>query len=400
MAKRAYLAADVFSVAYDRLYRLYSEGHRLVVTMSGGKDSTVDLELAVLAARDAGRLPVEVATRDEEVMFPGTFEYLERVAAREEVSFHHVLQGMPVLNVFNRSTPFWWTFDELLDPEEWVRKPPPYAYKVGEMNINALVARHRFPPARDDLDTFAVVGIRAAESPMRILAIASSARGQGMENAHLTGPTEWGARFCRPIYDWEDGDVWKFIKDHRLDYNRAYDVMLRSGVHGRDLRIAPPTQRVASIANLQKVAGAWPRWFDRVCRRLPGVRTAVQFGKRALTADRKVGETWQQVYARSVLGPDNPEWIRERGERVVKLRLENHLSHSKVPLPDSYPCPLCVRGRAAHRPAAGRASSREMACWKQLVNVMYLGDPFSHRQDLLEPVDPEYFRPGSGTWHQ
>ena len=146
MSKRRSLGADVFTMAYDRLYRLYADGHRVLVSVSGGKDSTVIMELAIMAARDAGRLPVEVATRDEEIMLPGTFEYLERVAERtDEVSFHHVIQAQPCLNLFSRSDPYWWTFDDRVEPDAWVRKPPSYAYQVPELEISHLATAARFP---------------------------------------------------------------------------------------------------------------------------------------------------------------------------------------------------------------------------------------------------------------
>ena len=81
---------DVFDEAVDRMTSLYSEGHRVVVSFSGGKDSTICLELARIAAAATGRRPVEVVMRDEEIMLPGTFEYCERVAEMPDVDFNWV----------------------------------------------------------------------------------------------------------------------------------------------------------------------------------------------------------------------------------------------------------------------------------------------------------------------
>ena len=74
MAKhRGHTGASVFDAAIDRMLVLYEEGHRVIVSFSGGKDSGICLEICRIAATIANRLPVEVAMRDEEIMLPGTF---------------------------------------------------------------------------------------------------------------------------------------------------------------------------------------------------------------------------------------------------------------------------------------------------------------------------------------
>lgn len=415
MAKRSELAADVLTMGYDRLYQEYRAGHRLLIATSGGKDSIVCTELAIKAATDAGRLPVEVCTRDEEIMLPGTFEYLERLAERPEVRFYHMVARMPIVNAFSRKTPLWWTFDPLLDPEQWVRQPPAGFLDIPEKHQRWMVNARRFPvgvgpkveaalaqpgayvdPTGQERfegqRLYSVTGIRTAESPMRLLALHSSGKAMGWDKAHLTGlDTATGYHGLRPIYDWEDGDVWRFIRDgwggEGLDYNHAYDTMLRMGVPRRNLRIAPPTMRAASMKSLRMVSGAWPRWFDRVCKRVEGVRTAVQYGEQAMRAERRLGETWEQVYARAVTGPGNPEWIRERGATFAKIKLAKHAEHSRDPWPDMSSCPVCAEG------------GDRFACWRDATKVMYMGDPYSLSQKTLHAMEPEAFRPGAGSWY-
>ena len=95
---RARTGRDVFDEAYERLRELYADGHTVVVAFSAGKDSGVCLELAIMAARDTGRLPVHVSMRDEEIMLPGTFEYAERTAVRPEVDFADVAGRLPAVS--------------------------------------------------------------------------------------------------------------------------------------------------------------------------------------------------------------------------------------------------------------------------------------------------------------
>ena len=85
--KRKMLAASVLDKAMERIRSLYDRFDTVVVSFSGGKDSTVCLNLALQVARERGRLPLDVYTFDEEAIHPETVEYLHRVAANPQVRF-------------------------------------------------------------------------------------------------------------------------------------------------------------------------------------------------------------------------------------------------------------------------------------------------------------------------
>src|SRR6187401_673734 len=90
-----------------------------------------------------------------------------------------------------------------------------------------------------------------------------------------------GVYGCRPIYDWNDGDVWHAIRQQGWEYSTAYDVMNRAGVSRSQMRTAPPSSSYA-VNMLPFAAQSWPQWWDKVCRRLPGMQSAAQYGKRVL----------------------------------------------------------------------------------------------------------------------
>lgn len=367
------LNITVFDAAIERMIRLYKNGDRVIVSFSGGKDSGICLEICRIAAAETNRLPVEVAMRDEEIMVPGTFEYCERVAAEPDIEFHWMIANQPVVNMFNRKNPYFWVFDSALKPEDWVRIPPEIAYIIPEKHIQGMVTPDRFPPAKGK-DLISVIGLRVQESPTRRMAVHKS-------KGFLTKGNSYGVRYARPIYDWKDGDVWKAIRDNSWDYNSAYDVMNRLGVSCNDLRIAPPTQVAAELDKLSLFASAWPKWFDKVCKRLPGVRTASMFKRFAVEASRKYGESWQDCFNRECV-ENAPNWIGERALKVANHCVARYRSHSNDPFPDVASCPRC-----------GRLNS-----WRTVVKAMYMGDPFSLKQSVIAPVEPEFFRPGSGTW--
>ena len=370
---KKYLNLNVFTAAVQRLESLYNAGHKVVVSFSGGKDSTICLELCILAAKNANKLPVDVVMRDEEIMFPGTFEYCERVAKRPEVRFHWLVAHQPIINIFNRESPYFWVMDPSLPKEQWVRQPPSYAESIPEKHIGALITKERFPTEEGKI-TYAVTGLRVEESPNRRMGLFSSKN-------FVTKPNK-GYAIARPIYDWTTGDVWKAMFDYGWDYCSAYDDMHRMGRSRAKMRIAPPTMSQAGIKDLELGSKAFPQWFDKVCVRLPGVKTAAQFGKHAVTPTRQLGETWKDCFHRECID-DAPEWIKERAIIVRDNMLKRHSNVSVNPFPE----------KIAER------TSRTLGSWRNLAHALWNGDPFSLKTDgLLPNIEPEFFRKGAGTW--
>jgi predicted phosphoadenosine phosphosulfate sulfurtransferase len=363
----------VLARALERLEECYANNRRVVVGISGGKDSTVVLNLAVRVADKLGKLPVEASFLDEEIMYPGVPEYLARVLQRTDVKLHWFANHCPQVNAFSRAEPFWWTFDPRLPEDQWVRRPPPEAEWITDNELYGVITPRRFPPP-EGADLIAVLGIRAAESRNRRMSIFSS-------GGFLSKVNQYGHRTARPIFDWTDGDVWKLIHDEKLDHADTYHVMYRLGVSRSRLRIGPPTMTVAAVSKLQMAAKAWPKWLDLVAARLHGIRTAAKFGRRAVTAQRHLGETWQQCYQRVCID-EAPAWLVERARAYAEVRQRQHSYHSSEPLPDSFTCSTCYANGS----------------WKLLVKAMYMGDPFALTDRGLELIQPEQFRPGAGYW--
>jgi predicted phosphoadenosine phosphosulfate sulfurtransferase len=201
---------------------------------------------------------------------------------------------------------------------------------------------------------------------------------------HITKPKASGVRSVWPVYDWKDSDVWRAIAEQKWDYNRAYDVLYKLGLKHSRLRIAPIALNSAAAEALPYAARAWPRWFDKVCDRLPGIRQAAQFGIRVAQPFRRQGESWEECFKRECIERAPAEWIRERAEATMRAMLQAHSVHSvDVPFPERVPCYNC---------------HGNLGSWKNLASAMYNGDPFAMKSPCLTYMEPEFFRPGAGKW--
>ena len=139
--------SNVLDEAISRVACIYEEGHRIVVSFSTGKDSTALLEICIMAAQMSGRLPVDIVIRDEEVMFPGTYEFAERVAQRPEVNVTWLVAHQPIINVYDRNNPYFWVMDKDMDSSQWMREPPSWATHMTSQPPLCLFGRHQTRPA-------------------------------------------------------------------------------------------------------------------------------------------------------------------------------------------------------------------------------------------------------------
>jgi len=148
---KEYHADNVLDAAISRFQHILQNG-RVCISFSGGKDSTVCVELAIMAAQMIGYdKPIDVVYRDEECVSPETTAFALRMAARPEIRFHWYIANQPIINIFDRNCPYIWTYDPLLPPEEWMQTPPEIAEYIPDMNIERLVTRERLGIPEDEM---------------------------------------------------------------------------------------------------------------------------------------------------------------------------------------------------------------------------------------------------------
>ena len=81
-----YLQNNVFDEALERLRMIFDGHDDVIVSMSGGKDSTVLFRMALMVAQERGRLPLKVFWLDQEAERQATVDYMQHIMELPEVT--------------------------------------------------------------------------------------------------------------------------------------------------------------------------------------------------------------------------------------------------------------------------------------------------------------------------
>lgn len=270
---RIYLKDNVLEAARKRLRWVFDEFPNVVVGFSGGKDSTVVLNLALEVAKERkiDRLPVMFL--DQEAEWQATVDYVREVMGNPRVKPYWLQVPILIENSTSQNDPFLTCWEP---GKEWIRPQEPDSIKeniLGTMNFYTAFAQ--FPKAYfGDAPTAIVGGVRAEESPARLLAMTAYETYKG---------ETWGKQLSTklphftfyPIYDWSFTDVWHAIESHGWKYCRLYDQMYQHGVEIKGMRVSNVHHETATktLTYLQEIE---PQTWNAVTRRLQGINTVNQ----------------------------------------------------------------------------------------------------------------------------
>lgn len=333
---------NVLQAAYDRMEWIFKEfeGPGVTVSCSGGKDSTVVLELALEVATRLDRLPLRVSFLDQECEFQATRDYMRYLADRPEIDMEWYQIPFRLFNATNHDDPWLVVWDPALapgpeadmsDPEQargrWARPKEvdsihENTFGVDRFKDTLLAIAHRRPGQA------LLTGMRAEESNARRMTLVTDPRykwvtwtsgGRG-KGERPDAPTAY--RF-HPIHDWTFSDVWKYIHDRGLRYNTHYDAQYRYGVPVRDMRVSNYHHETAlhALLMLQEIE---PVTWERATERLEGIATFAKLKDGNVPTELPfMFSTWED-YLAHLLGTLVPDaegremFLRQRG-RIMSV---------------------------------------------------------------------------------
>ncbi|MBB5234457.1 DUF3440 domain-containing protein [Deinococcus budaensis] len=330
---------DVLTLARERMRALFERFDHVSVSFSGGKDSTVVLNLALEAARELGRTPLDVVFYDEECIYTENIDYVRRVAADPDVALRWVCVPVKHRNACSSESPVWYPWA----PEDrhlWVRELPQEAIteipgydhadpatRLSIPEVSGLL----FPPTLGNV--VQLLGIRADESLIRRAAVSrrvvdnyiiKDRGGYGGANDVQHAGNVWKAY---PIYDWRTEDVWLAPKLLGWDYCRVYDLLDQIGFTPGKQRLAPPFGE-EPMQRLDQYHQCEPALWDRMLARVPGAQTAKRYSRTELYAfgeipDKPHGITYE-AWLRDLVTSNFPEKEAQAVSKKIRAHLRMH----------------------------------------------------------------------------
>jgi len=267
---------NVYETAKDRIRFLYDEFEEIVVGFSGGKDSTVTLNLAIEVAKEKNRLPVKLLFVDQEAEWQTVIDYVRTQMYREEVEPMWFQIPIRLFNATSNKEPWLMCWEE---GKEWIREKEPISYKInkyGEDRFKEMFGKI-LNKEFSDKKTCYLAGVRAEESPTRHTSLTT-----GPVYKHITyGKTlNKGKEHYTfyPLYDWSYTDIWKSIHDNKWDYCKIYDYQYMYGINVKDMRVSNLHHETAvhSLFYLQEIES---ETYQKLVKRIGGIDTAGKIGK-------------------------------------------------------------------------------------------------------------------------
>lgn len=267
---------NVLDAVNKRISFLFDNYDNIQLAFSGGKDSTVLFHLVNSEAIKRNRKFI-LYFQDQEAEYQGTIDFVEWAMSQPNVIPQWYQVPIFMTNAASHEQLFLWAWGE---GEEWVRKKNKLAIQKIENKYPRRFYKFNLWVAQQNRKNFkgsfvSIIGLRAEESPDRRFVMF----GEDSDLFWLRRKTEPNKAY--PIIDWAYTDVWKYLIENNLPYNKVYDKMYMLGGNLRSFRVSNLVHEKAfrCLTDLQELE---PETYDKLERRLKGVHTAAMYGKENL----------------------------------------------------------------------------------------------------------------------
>ncbi len=269
--KRLYLPHKVDDELEKRLAFIFDRYENVVVSISGGKDSTVLWHAATREAERRGR-KVHLFFLDQEAEYQATIDLMREMMDHPAAVPHWYQVPIRMTNAVSYLEPFLHSWDPKAS-NSWMRQKEP-----GAIKDNPFEGVDRFYDFIDAFErswpgdtTAFLVGIRSEESLHRYAAVT--------RNPGLPG-VDWctnrkGRIVFYPISHFTFEDVFIYIRKHQVPFNSIYSKLYLKGEDITGMRVSylMHEKSFSCLGTLQEFE---PDTYERLLIRAPGIETAAR----------------------------------------------------------------------------------------------------------------------------
>ena len=279
-----YQDKTVYEATLERISYIFDEFENIIVSVSGGKDSTTLATLALNEAKRRGR-KIGLFFLDEEVVYASTVKQIEYLMSYAPENTIRLWLQIP----FNLTNATSYKEGQLIcwDPNKkhlWLRKRDTrnILHKPWSSNKETIRDKNKGFGFYDAIENFErsynntafLVGLRAEESLNRYRAVCKNA---GYKN--ILWSTKKGNNYSfYPLYDWRFHDIWKYIYTNNIKYSKIYDYQYMKRMHYNEMRVSSLVHE-KSFKALVELPEFEPETYDKLVKRISGISVAQLYGK-------------------------------------------------------------------------------------------------------------------------
>lgn len=251
---KIYLEKNVLDAAIERLEIIFNEFENIYFCVSGGKDSSVMVQLANIVAERMNK-QFDVLYIDFEAQYKKTIEHIYYLKTLSKIrDFYHIALPMALRNAVSVLQPKWICWEEE-SKHLWVRDMPedsininncPFEwFRKGEEFEEFIIQFADWYQKKYDTKVACGIGIRTDESINRFRTIAFQDKKTTYKNYNWTTKVKMNEKHINvynfyPIYDWRVEDIWGAVSKLDLEFNYIYELMYKNGLSIYEQRLCQP----------------------------------------------------------------------------------------------------------------------------------------------------------------
>ncbi|GHP00925.1 phosphoadenosine phosphosulfate reductase [Reticulibacter mediterranei] len=280
---KLYLQQNVLEAAQERIALLFDRFEQIDVAVSGGKDSTVLADLCRKEALRRGRT-IGLFFLDQEAEYQSTIDQIRYLMTLKGIVPYWYQVPLYMTNAVSLEVDFLYAWG----PEEpWMREKDSLAIHTIEQNypqrFYPFIAWREKQWKKGQICS--VVGLRAEESLNRFRTMMKHP-GLYHEGEPLYWTSSGHTTKAYPLFDWTFEDVWHYIAEENLRYNRVYDFMHWRGHRIQNVRVSYLGHE-NSFKCLPDLHAFEPETYRKLLERMPGIHVAARYANESMIFQAK-----------------------------------------------------------------------------------------------------------------
>ena len=284
------LNKNVLEAARERVSLIFDNFKDISVSISSGKDSTVIYWLFLQEAIKRKR-KITAFFQDQEAEYQSSIDLIRKMMQHPNVIPAWYQVPIYLTNATSYTDYFLYAWGE---GEQWIREKDPLAiHEIKEEYPKRFYEFFKWYEKKDKATAY-IVGLRAEEGIMRYRAVTKFPGWGGLKWSTISD----GVNKFYPIFDWTVYDVWKFLYEFNIPYNKVYDLMYMNNYSLYSKMRVSNLIHEKSYKCLVDLPKYEPEVYDKLCKRISGIATASRYASEKIVFSNKTlpvhYKTWQE----------------------------------------------------------------------------------------------------------